>query len=207
MREALGPAPAFAAPEVRGYIYVLVCRAAGEAAEYDDFLRAQVAAGCEAARKLQRDCGAVEDALRHVDALLARLQQARQSRITGLCDALRSMPAVPDSRVMFWNICSLSGVPTGDSVRIETPLAAMFVDRQYAAFMQCFWLVQHMSQIEATRMQNYLAQHSAESTLAAQIQQYTSSAHAASESDCQVYTRALQLVLDTLQATLAGLPA
>ena len=106
---------------------------------------------------------------------------------------------------MFWNICSLSGVPTHDSVRIETPAAVMFVDHIYTAFMQCFWLIKHMSQIETMRMQNYIAHQSVESSLATQIQQYTSSTHAASESDCQVYTRALQMVLDTLQATVDGL--
>jgi len=196
---------AVTAAELRSYLYVLVCRTAGEAVEYDEFLSTQVEAGCDAARKLQSDCSAVEEAQQHVENLLLQLQRARQTRIVGLCDALRDMSTLPDRRVQFWNICSLSGVPTHDCMRIETPVAVMFVDYRYAAFMQCFWLNKHMSQIEAVRMQNFLAHQSVESSLATQIQQYTSSTHAASESDCQVYTRALQMVLDTLQATVDGL--
>jgi hypothetical protein len=204
MAECAAPAP-LGAPEVRSYLYVLACRTAGDPAEYDEFTARQERAGCAAACRLQRDSRAVEAVLAHVQALLRRLQQARQTRVVGLCAALRELPALPTSRVLFWSLCSLTGLPTQDSLRVETPATALFVDRRFAAFVQSYWLVQHMPELETARMQSFLAQMPEDSTPAAQIQEYTGSAHAASDAELGVYARALHFVVDSLQATLDGL--
>ena len=198
------PAPV-TARDVRSYLTVLACRTVGDHAEYDDFMARQERAGCAVDCQLLQGSRAVEAVLAHAQALLRRLQRARQTRVVGLCAALRELPALPSSRVLFWSLCSLSGLPTQDSLRIETPATALFVDQRFAAFVQSYWLVQHMPELETARMQTFLAQMPEDSTLASQIQEYTASAHAASDAELEVYARALHFVIDSLQATLDGL--
>lgn len=191
---------------MRGYIYLLICRTAGGQDEYDEFLDTQVRIGCAQSRKLQLDSRVVSDALRGVHAMLSHLQQKRQTRIVSLCDILNNTPVMPDCRVLFWNLCSMSGLPTQRSLRIESPTTVLHVEERFSAFVQSYWLLMHISQLEVSRMQTFVAHLPSETSLAAQIQQYTNSTHTVSDSELGVYIQSLCFVVDTLQATIDGIP-
>jgi|TARA_B110000046_G_C12892145_1_gene354861 hypothetical protein len=199
------PAPV-TAHELRDYVHVLVCRTVGGCAEYDAFTASEEARGCAATCQLLRNTRAVEAALQRPQQLLVCLQQAGHARVVGLCDAVRKLDTVPDDRVLFWGLCSLTGIPTHNSLRVKAPTAPLLVDARFACFVQSYWLLEHMQVLEAARIQTYLAQAPGEQSIAAQIQQYTSSAHAASDADLEVYARALEFVRVSLQTTLDGTP-
>lgn len=188
--------------DIRSYLYILVCRTAGGHVEYDDFLARQEQAGCKATLALLHASRVVDAAQQHIQQQLKHLQQARQTRVVGLCEALSALQSVPDSRVLFWTLCSLTGLPTQNSIRIETQTGVIFVDQCFTAFVQSYWLLQHMSELETVRMQSYLTHVPVETSLATQIQQYTSSTYAISDGDLKVYALAMQFVRDTLQTTI-----
>jgi hypothetical protein len=199
------PAPV-TAHELRDYVYVLVCRTAGGRVEYDAFMASQEARGCAATCRRLRSTRAVEAALQRPQQLLLSLQRAGHARVVGLCDAVRKLATVPDDRVLFWGLCSLTGIPTNNSLRVEAPSAPLLVDARFACFVQSYWLLEHMPELEAARIQTYLAQMTGDHSIAAQILEYTSSAHAASDADLEVYARALEFVRVSLQTTLDGTP-
>jgi len=190
--------------EIRDYILVLVCRTVGGRADYDDFTASEEARGCTATCQLLRNRRAVENALQSVQQLLVCLRQAGLARVVGLCDAVRKLDTMPNDRVLFWGLCSLTGVATNNSLRIDAPLAPLLVDARFTCFVQSYWLVEHMEEVEATRIQTYLAQASGDKSIAAHIQQYTTSTQAASDADFDVYARALEFVRVSLQTTLDG---
>lgn len=189
-------------PKMQRYIDVLACRAFGDSVEYDAFLRAKAHAGCAESRLVLEAVDFVAGINALVGQLLQRLEQAKCTRVVAMCEAVRRTPTMPQREVLFWNLCSVSGVPSRHGLEIPSETArALVVDISFAAFVRTFWVLMHLPAIEQNRVSLHTRAGVESKNIATDIKQFQAGKHFASHRDIWLYCQACVFVIDTLEAT------
>lgn len=193
-------------PKMQRYIDVLACRAFGDSAEYEAFLRANAQAECEESRLMLEAIDFFAGINASVTDLLRRLEQANCKRILAMCEAVRRTPTMPQRETMFWNICSVTGVPSRHC--LEIPLGnvsetarVIFIDISFAAFVRSFWVLTHIPALEQNRVNHHARAGVESKNIASAIKQFQAGKHFATHRDIQLYCRACAFVISTLEAT------
>lgn len=147
------------------YLVILACKFVDDESSFIKHLQKQANANnLDAIDKLT--------VIKQMDALFQHLHKQISDfgilgyqRIAQVCTAITLQNELPFTVSRNWVVCSLSGINTNHSCVLKIPEQTLYLDYHYLQFASKLWLVAHMSEMEYSRVNNFLADSNASDSI------------------------------------------
>lgn len=177
---------------------VVACRVIGDESTYNRFLSRQCLNGNEGALSLSESIRMIENIHRDLHAAVVYFNNNGQSRLCRIIREMQTAPSMDFGKCNIWSVCALSGKVGSDFIILRGHEVHMLVDAKYTGFLQCVWILWHITDIETTRLERYMGDMQTSVSIKAVIDQFIHSDAYVSDEETALYFAAYEHVRSTL---------
>ena len=189
-------------PHFEKYVEFIACKNIGDSGMYLKHIQKEK-------KNNNASAAAQIDAINYFECLANTLLSFEQKfemmanhRIMSMISHLRQTSTPPVKLQNYWNVCSLTAMPSNELIEISTNFK---IDARFGSLVMALWLCIHLENIEQTRVENFTADFTKQAFISEMITVYLKSDTAMSM--CDVYRWAYQKIFNTFDKTLQTLPA
>lgn len=186
-----------------GYLEYQTYTTYGDSHEYMRFLQDCASNGSEHASNLVDSMVWIKRVNAYIQKLIDLLYTHRMHRMANVCREVQIMQSFTQMRPSYhWQLCNITGMTSNELLYINTEAGEIIaVHADYALFLEAFWLITHIDDIQKQRITCHAAS-CPEPTISACHEDFQKSKYTTPESEIAVYAAAMRFVIKTLQLTL-----